>query len=234
VEQICIILAGGFGTRLRSVLDTVPKCLAPIHGVPFIEWQIKQLARQGISRFIVSLGVYADQVVDHLCKEWSVGYNIEWVNEVKPLGTGGAVRFCMSTKGIQETIVVNGDTYLNGSLEGIFEPLHVTSGELARIITVRVPNQGRYGGVEVDSHNTVVGFLEKGREGGGLISAGIYRIHSNVFCGIEEEAFSLERRVFENVSKMMYMTAHETFGDFIDIGTPEDYQLASIIIRTKI
>jgi D-glycero-alpha-D-manno-heptose 1-phosphate guanylyltransferase len=231
VEPICIILAGGFGSRLRSVIDGVPKCLAPINGVPFIEWQIKQMASQGITRFIVSLGVFADQVIDHLGKDWSAGYNIDWVNEVKPLGTGGAVRFSMATKGIQEAIVVNGDTYLNASIEGILEPLRVNIGELARIITVRVPDQGRYGGVKINSSNMVVGFLEKGGVGAGLISAGIYRINSNVFSGIEEETFSLERRVFETLSKNRSMAALETFGDFIDIGTPEDYQRASSVIR---
>lgn len=231
MEQICIILAGGFGTRLRSVLDGTPKCLAPIRGVPFIEWQIKQMAKQGFSRFIVSLGVYADQVIDHLSKEWSAGYRIEWVKEVKPLGTGGAVRFAMLTKGLQEAVIINGDTFLNGPIPAILEPLRVDGGELARVATVMVHDQGRYGGVEIDNSNILVGFSEKGRVGPGLINAGIYRVHSTVFDGIEEDVFSLERRVFETILKKRSVTALQTFAEFIDIGTPEDYQRASKIIK---
>lgn len=227
----CIVLAGGLGTRLRSAVPDLPKCLAPIAGRPFLEWQLRSLAERGIERFVLALGHGAEQVLKSLAQPWARDLSIYTVTEREPLGTGGAARFAMDKAGLDEALIANGDTFLGGSLQEMITPLDLVGGELMRIATVQVPDRSRFGGVAVDAEQRVTAFLEKGQADAGLINAGLYRIHRHAFDCEERGAFSMETQVMPRLLAKSALQARELAGPFIDIGVPNDYRLFDIRVH---
>lgn len=221
----CIILAGGLGTRLRSAVPDLPKCLAPIAGRPFLEWQLRSLAERGFKRFVLALGHGADDVLETLKKPWAQGISIDTVIERELLGTGGAARFAMDETGLEEALIANGDTFLGGSLQTMLASLDSDGGELMRIATVQVSDRSRFGGVVVNPEQLVTAFLEKGQTGAGPINAGLYRIHRLAFDYEDQGAFSMETQVMPRLVAKSALQARELAGPFIDIGVPADYRL---------
>ena len=103
-----IILAGGFGTRLSSVLNGLPKPMADINGTPFLELLIQNLIKNGYSNFILSLHYKADLIINYFKNK---NYNLTYVVEPKPLGTGGAVSYIIDKFSLENFVyVVNGDS----------------------------------------------------------------------------------------------------------------------------
>jgi D-glycero-alpha-D-manno-heptose 1-phosphate guanylyltransferase len=220
----CIVLAGGFGTRLRDRLGGRPKCLAPVGSTSFLALLLRQLAHQGVDDVVLSLGHLADQVVQ-AAQEARLGAAVRWVVEPEPLGTAGAVAFAMDSLGLEEALVTNGDTYLDGGLEAMHPPLDQAAGEQLRMALVAVPDRGRFGGVELE-HGQVRRFIEKGQEGPGLINAGMYRL-SRAALGLGRgEAGSLETQVLPRLMALGpgAVTGVRLDGGFIDIGVPADYE----------
>jgi D-glycero-alpha-D-manno-heptose 1-phosphate guanylyltransferase len=216
----CIVLAGGLGTRLRSVLPDLPKCLAPVNGRPFLERQLELLTRQGIDRFVLSLGYGADQV-ENLAAQWHGKFDVETVVEREPLGTGGAIRFAMESAGLDEALVINGDTWVGGDLSAMIEPLR--QDELLRMAIVEVPDRGRFGGVAVNDEGRVERFIEKGQAGPGPINAGLYRVAKPAFGASDRGAFSFETQTMVRLTSAGQVRACQVGGPFIDIGVPDDY-----------
>lgn len=227
----CIVLAGGLGTRLRSVVADLPKCLAPIGNRPFLEWQLRSLNQRGVTRFVLALGHGASQVLDVLKQPWARELSVESVIEPAALGTGGATRFAMESCGLSEALIINGDTFVAGSIASMLSPLDRGNAELMRIATVEVPDRTRFGGIAVDSANRVKTFIEKGQSGLGLINAGLYRVHRDAFDQESEKAFSMETSVMPRLSAHGSLQARQLSGPFIDIGIPEDYRLFDLEYR---
>lgn len=225
MSTTCIVLAGGLGTRLRSVVPDLPKCLAPIAGRPFLEWQLRSLAMRGVDRFVLALGHGADVVLESLRHPWARGFSIVTVIERELLGTGGAARFAMDEIGLDDALISNGDTFLGGSLLTMLAPLDLEGGELMRIATVHVSDRARFGGVAVNAAQRVTAFLEKGQTGPGPVNAGLYRIHRQAFDFRDEGVFSLETQVMPRLVKKCSLQARAIAGPFIDIGVPADYYL---------
>lgn len=225
MTQVCIVLAGGLGTRLRTVVQDLPKCLAPISGRPFLEWQLRSLSERGIDRFVLALGYGADVVLDALKQPWAFQLSIDTVIERDLMGTGGAARFAMDQIGLDEAIIANGDTFLGGSMLAMFSPIELVDGELMRIATVQVNDRARFGGVEINADQHVTAFLEKGQSGAGPINAGLYRIHRRAFEGQEPGAFSMETQLMPRLVADNALQSRNLAGPFIDIGVPEDYRL---------
>lgn len=219
----CIILAGGLGTRLRSAVPDLPKCLAPIAGRPFLEWQLRSLAERGVNHFVLALGYGADQVLESLARPWARSLSISTVIERELLGTGGSAYYAMTATGLDEALIANGDTFLGGSLQAMLAPLDFSIGEEMRIATVQVSNRARFGGVNVDSAQRVVAFREKGKSDSGPINAGLYRIRRSVLDSEDKSVFSMETQVMPRLVLKGALQARELAGPFIDIGVPEDY-----------
>jgi D-glycero-alpha-D-manno-heptose 1-phosphate guanylyltransferase len=232
--KTCIVLAGGLGTRLRNAVPLVPKCLAPISDYPFLRWQLESLAKRGVEHFVLSLGDGAHQVLDAIEEPWGRRLNIEYVIEDGPLGTGGATYFTMINSNLDEALVINGDTFLGGSLDSMFVPLDRDAGELMRIAAVGVQDRGRFGGIEIDEGNHVVNFIEKGRTGAGQINAGFYRIGIQAFANESHGAFSLETVVMPKLLGYGGLQARVVAGPFIDIGVPDDYHHFSRLHKSYI
>jgi D-glycero-alpha-D-manno-heptose 1-phosphate guanylyltransferase len=221
----CIILAGGLGTRLSEVLPDLPKCLAPVHGRPFLQFQIDALMAQGVTRFVLSLGHLADKVEQAVAVLRRPGAQILCVVESAPLGTGGAILHTLRSLGLTEALVANGDTLLDGSLAEMLVPLDLSAGVLARVATVSVPDRSRYGCVLMDADGRVTGFREKGHGGTGPINAGFYRVHVDAFGPMPaQSAFSFETATLTTLAQRRALAASRIDGTFIDIGVPSEYR----------
>ncbi len=221
--QTCIILAGGLGTRLRSVVADLPKCLAPVGSRPFLDIQIRQLASAGVTDVVLSLGHLAHLVIEAVPSRVASA-QVRHVVEPELLGTGGAIQYALDQLGLDEVIVANGDTYLEGDLVRMLDPLDRASGELLRMAIVEVPDRARFGGVAVADDSRVIGFLEKGQQGRGFINAGMYRLCRDALLSGHVGAYSLETAVLPDLVTQSHVRACAISGEFIDIGIPDDYR----------
>ena len=225
-----VILAGGLGTRLRSVVADRPKCLAGINGRPFPAYQLDKLVAAGIGRAVICTGFLSDQVKE----EFGPSYRnlaLSYSQELKPLGTAGALRNALPLLDRGPLLVMNGDSYLTADLAGFFEN-HVTKGAIVSLLLTEVADAGRYGRVETDHQGNVLRFVEKGMENGpGWINAGIYLMAYSVIAAIPDgREVSLEREVLPALIGNGFF-ARRNPGRFIDIGTPQSYEEATIFFQ---
>ena len=218
-----IVLAGGFGTRLRELVTDVPKPLAPVAGKPFIVHLIEHWVEQGVKEFIFLLHFEAhliQTILSEILRDKHFGdIKIDMIVESKPLGTGGAILNAIYELDINDSfLVVNADTWLG---DGFEKPTAATPCALA---AVSVPNSQRYGSLEFNNYG-ISAFREKSNSNGqAFISSGLYHLLPDIFEGfVVGSSFSLEEDIFPNlVSKnMLGVVKLET--SFIDIGIPEDY-----------
>lgn len=218
-----IILAGGFGTRLRQVVSDVPKPMAPINGRPFLEILLNKLAQKGFSRIILSLGFMAEKIINHFGNQFKE-IELVYVIEDEPLGTGGAVRLAIDRCSQDHVFIFNGDTYLDIEIEDIEQLWQKTQSPL--IIGREVEDTSRYGSLLINDKR-IEGFIEKGKTGRGLINAGCYVLPKDALNKFSVNTnFSLETDYFANEVKKSPINLFITQGNFIDIGIPEDYAKA--------
>ncbi len=218
-----IILAGGLGTRLRSAVPDLPKCMAPVGGRPFIGYVVNYFRRAGIEQFIFALGYKSDYFDDFLAETFPDGNGYAVSLEDSPLGTGGAVRqACSLVKG-KSTLVLNGDTFFRIDLARLSN-FHTTTNADCTLCLCPMNDFERYGVVELDDENRVSHFREKQYYQAGLINGGVYALDKERF--LDEplpEVFSFEKDYLEAyyTSRTMLGLVQDTY--FIDIGIPEDY-----------
>lgn len=219
-----IILAGGFGTRLRSVVSDVPKPLAPIDGRPFLAWLIDSLAKQGVENVTLSVHHQWEKIRDYFIAN-PAAIKTDLVVEQEPLGTGGAMRYAMSAmQARQPLLVLNGDTYVRVDLKALYAHHQRHNSQLS--ITLReVADSGRYGTVET-AQGKVSAFGEGKAGQPGLINAGVYVIDPALFHEQLPAEFSFERDFLP--SRLARITPNAFIAEdyFIDIGIPEDYARA--------
>ncbi len=220
--QSCIVLAGGLGTRLRSAVANLPKCLAPVGQRSFLDVQVDALLAAGVTDIILSLGYKADAVIAAM-QASPIQRPVRWVVEPQLLGTGGAIAHVMDTLGLDETWVANGDTFLSGNLSAMLKPLERSKGELFRMAVVRVENRSRFGGVAINAQHQVERFLEKEAAQAGDINAGLYRLCRSALPSTSPGPYSLENDVLPDLVGQRCVTAVRIDGSFIDIGVPQDY-----------
>jgi NDP-sugar pyrophosphorylase family protein len=226
-----LLLVGGLGTRLQSVLPSTPKPLAPVGGIPFLQLLVQQLRSQGIRRIVMCTRHLAAQVQEEFGdgQPWDVA--IEYSQEASPLGTAGAVKFAeRHLEGVSEFLVMNGDSFLETDFNQ-FLRFHREHGGMISMALRRVPDTARYGTVELDASDRVVGFSEKnGNNIPGLVNGGVYIFNRAVLEHIPEGQASLETEIFP---KLLPNGVYglEQRGMFIDIGTPEDYARAQTLVE---
>lgn len=223
-----IILAGGFGTRLRSVVSDVPKPLAPVAGRPFLAWMLDVLAAQNIRRAILAIGFMGDSVVDACGDRWQ-GMQLVYSRESKPLGTGGAIAQAFSLVQGDACLVLNGDTWLAFDHAEFDRDWRASDSRLA-IALAEVDDVSRYGAVRVEQHR-VTGLVEKGGLGPGYINAGVYGVRRSLLGEFPaRESFSFENEVLAPAVKREPVFGYTRTRDFIDIGVPLDYQRAQQLV----
>ena len=221
-----IILAGGFGTRLKDAVPDLPKCMAPVNGRPFLFYVINYLRSQGIEKFIFSLGYKHEVVEAYLQTELST-LDFQCLVEKEPLGTGGAILASCYKTSAQTVLVVNGDTIFKADLEKAFTD-HVKHESDCTLLLKPMENFDRYGVVELNEDDSIKSFNEKKYYEQGLINGGLYMLNVESFL---KEPFP-EKFSFETAYLEKYFDQHKMFGliqdeYFIDIGIPEDYARAN-------
>ena len=221
-----VLLVGGLGTRLRSIVPSIPKPLAAVGGKSFLELLVRQLRYQGIRNLVMCTGYLGDKIESEFGDGESWGVRIEYSKESSPLGTAGAVKLARSYLwDAPEFLVMNGDSFIETDFSELIR-FHRQHGGLISMAILRVGNAARFGTVKIGDKGRVIGFTEKtGDEAPGIVNAGVYVFDRTVLEYIPEGQTSLERDVFPKLlNRGVY--AIEQHGMFIDIGTPEDYARA--------
>jgi D-glycero-alpha-D-manno-heptose 1-phosphate guanylyltransferase len=172
-----IVLAGGLGTRLRSVVSEVPKCMAPVVGKPFLYYLLQWLSKFDINHVVLSVG-YMHEAIEHWIVEnrHNFNFSIDSVLENEPLGTGGAIRLALKKTNESKAVIINGDTFFDIDLNA-FEKQHETHNATLSIALKPMQNFDRYGNV-VMQNNLITDFQEKQYCINGLINGGIYIINT--------------------------------------------------------
>jgi len=226
-ESTALILSGGLGTRLRSVVSDRPKVLAPVAGRPYLTHLLDQLAEAGLRRAVLCTGYRADQVRAAFGTRYGE-LDVAYSEETEPLGTGGALRLALPQVESTTVLVLNGDSYCAADLAG-FWSFHRNRQSAASLLLTRVADTRRFGSVSLDVAGRISQFREKGRAPGpGLINAGIYLLARRLIEAIPvRRAVSLERDVFPTLVGSD-LSGFATSSAFIDIGTPESYAAADL------
>jgi D-glycero-alpha-D-manno-heptose 1-phosphate guanylyltransferase len=219
-----IVLAGGLGTRLRSVVPELPKPMAPVAGRPFLAWVLDRLVDVGFERVVLAVGYRFEAIHAHFGDAYR-GMALAYSVESEPLGTGGAIRLAADHITAYPVFVLNGDTYLELDYRAMLAAHRQADARLS-VAVCGVPDVGRYGALELEQ-DRIHGFLEKGRAGPGFINAGAYLLAADVLQRIPAgEPFSFEQQLLVPRVRDMKPLAFATDGRFIDIGIPEDFARA--------
>lgn len=223
-----IILAGGLGTRLRSEVKDVPKCMAPVAGKPFLWYLLTYLKRYPVSRVILSVGYLREVIKDWIAANGNrFPYEIDYAVEEVPLGTGGGIRLALDKCRDENVVVLNGDTFFDVDLDR-FMAEHVAHPASVSIAMKPMHDFDRYGRVIVDlDTDRIEQFCEKEPCTDGLINGGVYAINrGRLDLSALPDKFSFEKEVLEPESAMSNVYGYVFDGYFIDIGIPEDYHKA--------
>ncbi|HEV8507175.1 MAG TPA: HAD-IIIA family hydrolase [Chitinophagaceae bacterium] len=220
-----IILAGGLGTRLRSVVSDLPKCMAPVAGEPFLKHVIRYLLSQGVEKFIFSLG-YKHEIIEEFLSNEFPTLHCECSVEQEPLGTGGAIYLACKRAKDTDVLVVNGDTLFKADLRraALF---HIENSADCTLLLKPMEDFDRYGAVELDDDYAVSSFREKQYFKTGDINAGIYILNVEQFIDKDfPERFSFEKDYLEKyyIERKIFGMIEDSY--FIDIGIPADFQKA--------
>lgn len=229
-----IILAGGLGTRLRSVVSEVPKCMAPVAGKPFLWYLLKYLARYKITKVILSVGYLREVIykwIENIKDDFP--FELDYVVEEEPLGTGGAIKLALDKTSGDNVLVLNGDTFFDVDIDVLYHS-HIIGKKAITVALKPMKKFERYGTVSVDGYDgTVVSFNEKQFCEEGLINGGIYLIsHKTPIFEKLPRKFSFETSVLEPQCLQQNLLGVVQDGYFIDIGIPDDYAKANEEFKT--
>jgi D-glycero-alpha-D-manno-heptose 1-phosphate guanylyltransferase len=220
-----IILAGGLGTRLRSAVPDLPKCMAPVAGKPFLEHVINYFSAQGITRFVLAVG-YKNEVIVDFIKDRFRDLNIDFSIETDLLGTGGAIRLACRKVTSENVLVTNGDTMFKIDARTLAS-FHELNKAHCSVVLKPMQNFDRYGVVEINAGKRITRFKEKQFYESGLISGGIYALNVPSFKKEELPVrFSFEKDYLEALytTRDMFGLVEDSY--FIDIGIPTDFEQA--------
>lgn len=228
-----IILAGGLGTRLRSAVPDLPKCMAPVEGKPFLSYIIDYLLKQGVEKFIFAVGYKSEAIEAFLKIKFSAsteaqtqGPRYQLSLEKEPLGTGGAIRLACTVAEGPTVLVLNGDTFFGIDTIAL-AAAHIEKNAHCTLCLKPMQNFDRYGAVELGPGGRIAHFREKQFYRQGLINGGVYALDADRFLADAlPSVFSFEKDWLEknDPSRPLYGLVQD--GYFIDIGIPADYERA--------
>jgi D-glycero-alpha-D-manno-heptose 1-phosphate guanylyltransferase len=225
-----VVLAGGFGTRLRSVVSDVPKPMAPVNGRPFLELLLDYWIGQGVKRFILSIGYLADTISGHFGRAWG-GAEIVYAREHEPLGTGGGVLLAAAEATAEELLVLNGDTFFAVDLSAL-AAFHRERNADCTFSLFSTSDTKRYMGLALDSDGRVV---ELASAGSRLANGGVILLKAASLRALPWKAgerVSLEADMLpEGQRRGWRICGREFAATFIDIGVPEDYRRAPEVLK---
>lgn len=220
-----IILAGGLGTRLQSVVKDIPKPMADINKKPFLEYLFNYLNYFKIEKVILAVGYKKDIIKEYFGNKYK-DIAIVYSEEKELLGTGGAIKQATKFCEEQEILILNGDTFFDIDLNKFYN-LHINKHSKLSLALKHMKNFDRYGAIEIDENNKIIAFLEKTYKQDGFINGGIYLLNKDFFISLNfPERFSFEKDFMEKYYKVFDFYGWLFNNYFIDIGIPEDYEKA--------
>jgi D-glycero-alpha-D-manno-heptose 1-phosphate guanylyltransferase len=228
-----IILAGGFGTRLRTAVPDLPKPMAPIGGRPFLEHQLDYWIKQGVSYFLLSVGYRHEVIVDHFGNRYK-GAELNYVIEKTPLGTGGGLLLAAERVGTKEPfLLLNGDTYFAVDLKTLIEFSSVNSADWCFSL-FRTNEEGRYMGIDISPEGRIISLNSGTGRRGRLANGGVYWVNPSALINERfspGDHVSLEEDIFPAAMAFgQRLLGIEFSRTFIDIGVPDDYHRAEHLL----
>lgn len=222
-----VILAGGFGTRLQTVVSDVPKPMAPVCGKPFLEFIFLHLKKLGVKRVILSVG-YKAEVIENYFGNSFQDIKVDYAHENEPLGTGGGILNTKPHWQNKHQVILNGDTFFSVDLN-LALSIHQNKKADVSLCLKRMDNTSRYGTVELNESGRILKFEEKKAiPAAGVINAGIYIFNQEKINAFDfPQRFSIEKDFFEKQLQDLNIYGIVTDDYFIDIGIPEDYKKAN-------
>ena len=225
-----VVLAGGFGTRLRSVVSDVPKPMAPVNGRPFLELLFEYWIAQGVQRFVLSVGYLAEKISAHFGTSWH-GAGISYAHESTPLGTGGGLLLAAAAAQGDELLVLNGDTFFQVELVAL-AAFHRKRQADCTLSLFRTGDTERYMGLRTADDGRI---LELSASRGGLANGGVYMFRTAALRLLPwkpGERLSLEADMLSHgLASDWRIYGRECGATFIDIGVPEDYGRATEVLK---
>lgn len=229
-----VVLAGGLGTRLRSVVSDVPKPMAPINGKPFLEYQLDYWIAQGVNHFVLSVGYLSEIIHGHFGESYQ-GVKIQYAIESEPMGTGGGLLLAASKlEAHRSFLVLNGDTFFEVQLEKL-KNFHRQHHSMWTFSLFRTDETTRYMGMKI-SESGEVNSLRAGQKEttNVLANGGVYLVDRRALEVCEKsvgQKASLENDILVDLlEKKAGLFGYECNGRFIDIGVPEDYFRAAELL----
>jgi mannose-1-phosphate guanylyltransferase len=228
-----VILAGGFGTRLRPLSCTRPKLLFPIGNKPLLDWTLKNLAKSNVDEVILAVNYMAEAFI-HRYGNTAYQMKLHYSRETVPLGTGGPLKKAEELIGHDDAfLVLNGDIFTTINYAEVVKK-HKEHDTIASIMLYEVEDPTRYGTVELTKNNRVIKFIEKpakGKAPSHLINAGIYVLEPEILKYIPpKQRVSIEREVFPKLAAKKKLYAYNFEGLWTDIGKHEDYLRANRLL----
>ena len=214
-----LILCGGAGTRLSSLVSEVPKPMAPINDIPFLSILLNYLVKQGVTEVVLLTGYMSDIIESyygHKFKNITISYSVE----EHPLGTGGSVLNALKLINQPEFILINGDTYFEINLVDFYK-----SNLKDKDVVIAIKNiseDDRYNFININKYNEVVSISAKHSQDSGYINGGVIKLKKDIFLNLKIKNFSLENFLFDRI---LFLKNGVLISDskFIDIGIPSDF-----------
>jgi NDP-sugar pyrophosphorylase family protein len=220
-----LILCGGLGTRVKDMLQDVPKILAPIGDRCFLEYLMAYLQRQNIRNVYFALGVGAEKVRTFLDVYDAAELNIQLFQEVTPLGTLGAITYALNelSELPDDLLVINGDTFIDLNLASLCEGVN-DEGRLLGAVAVWVEDVSRYGELVLSDAQGILAFREKSESESrpGWVNGGVYYFKQPILSKLKQhQGTSLERDYLQREIQSIPTWCLQHRGLFLDIGTPD-------------
>lgn len=217
--MIVVVLAGGLGTRLQSVVKDVPKPMADINGKPFLEYLMDNMLQFGATKFILCVGHLREVIIEHFGDSFK-GIPVKYSIEEDLLGTGGAIKQAFDLFDLDNAVIINGDTFVKMDYAKFYQTM---IGEQLGLSLKYVANASRYGLVKTENGRIVEYIEKKDTDEDGYINAGIYYVEKSLFERDLPKKFSFEKDILEKVIATMNPKFYQAEDYFIDIGLPESY-----------
>jgi NDP-sugar pyrophosphorylase family protein len=222
-----LVLAGGFGTRMKDLTKDVPKPMLPLHGKPILEYTIDLCRRYGIKDIGISIHYHGEQIKRYFGNGDKFGVRIVYLEEDVPLGTGGVLR--LHKHWLNQTFLMcNADELKDINLATMFRQ-HAEKRALATIALTQVENPSEYGVVELQRER-ILRFVEKPKREdapSNLINAGLYILDPAVTNLLPEGHCMVEKDLFPKLAEQGRLYGYEFKGQWFDTGTPERYNYAN-------
>lgn len=216
-----LILCGGQGTRFREISNEIPKALAPVHGVPFLDLMLNDIVNQGCRRIILGTGYLSEQIEEHVKKRKDAEYLIS--KEEKPLGTGGAIRYAYPLFQTETTLVMNGDSMIEFNLRKLLD-FHIGQKTQVSVLVSSATVGDDYGEIELGGDGKILSFSEKkNRRKTDLTNAGVYCLNRDLIENQPEGPSSLEKEWLPVWATKGMVSGHVVDLPFHDIGTLKRY-----------